>query len=70
MLFIKRAPHPSHHEAASAEALTHHAGTLNPQVQSWGKGHVWTTCLSLAGWKLDWKEPSSELAKPCPAAVA
>lgn len=55
-LHEKRAPHPSHHEAASAvnqaEALTHHAGTLNTQVQSWGKGHVWTTCLSLAGWRL------------------
>ena len=42
-LHKKRAPHPSHHEAASAvnqaEALTHHAGTLNTQVQSWGKGH-------------------------------
>ena len=38
----ERAPHPSPHEVASAvnqaEALTHHAGTLNSQVQFWGRG--------------------------------
>lgn len=40
-LHKERAPHPSHHEAALAvnqvEALTHHAGSLNSQGQSWGK---------------------------------
>lgn len=36
-----------------AEALTHHAGTLNPQVQSWGKGHVWTTKPE-PGWLETW----------------
>ena len=41
-LHKESAPHPSHHEAAlavnQAEALTHHAGTLNSQVQFWGRG--------------------------------